>query len=378
MATAVPITSEHVFQAQIDPNQKLNPSVPAGVRVGGSAPLSHHSGGCNEKGISDFLNSQGYPPGLIQQCLNTMQKFPVRYFICDDSGSMMTADGNKMTPDHSRPGHASHHKCTRWEELCATVRYHTLLAQASGSFCEFKFLNGPTVEFPKDVAGDGLAVLERTLNGSPGGGTPLCRAISEIEVQISAVADTLRRSGQQAVITILTDGEASDGDLATAMRPLQNLPVWVVVRLHTDQESVVNYWNDIDSELEVPMDVLDDIVSEAKEVKNHNKFLNYGEPLHRMREWGMHFKELDMLDEQVFTIEQVHKMLTIILGDNLAASLPLASLHHDLPAYVVAAKRIFEDPRVPKIHNVLTKQPGTWINPNEITRKYKSNKCIVS
>ncbi len=38
----------------------------------------------------------------------------------------------------------------------------------------------------------------------------------------------LRANKQQACVVIATDGEATDGDIADAMKPLQDLPVWVV------------------------------------------------------------------------------------------------------------------------------------------------------
>lgn len=69
----------------------------------------------------------------------------------------------------------------------------------------------------------------------------MCRHIREVTAEITAVAPALRAAGQKACVIIATDGKASDGDLAAALRPLRDLPCFVVVRLCTDQDYVVKY-----------------------------------------------------------------------------------------------------------------------------------------
>jgi hypothetical protein len=112
-----------------------------------------------------------------------------------------------------------------------------------------------------------LGALLVALDKSPGGSTPLCKHIREVTQQIRGMESQLRAAGQKACVIIATDGESSDGDIITAMQPLRALPVWVVVRLCTDEDRIVEYWNNIDSQLEVDMDVLDDLCGEAEEVR---------------------------------------------------------------------------------------------------------------
>ena len=62
------------------------------------------------------------------------------------------------------------------------------------------------------------------------------------------------------------------------MRCLKNLPVWVVIRLCTNDNNMTQYWNGVDSEVELNMDVIDDPLGEAKEI--HKYVRTYGTPRH--------------------------------------------------------------------------------------------------
>lgn len=46
-------------------------------------------------------------------------------------------------------------------------------------------------------------------------------------------------------------------------------------------------------------------IGDAKEVYQSNGWLTYGEPLHRLREFGAIMKELDLIDESTLSSEQM-------------------------------------------------------------------------
>jgi hypothetical protein len=61
---------------------------------------------------------------------------------------------------------------------------------------------------------------------SPGGQTPLCRHIAEVVFHIQQMTPMLRQNGQRVVVTIASDGESSDGNVAHALRALQVRDEW--------------------------------------------------------------------------------------------------------------------------------------------------------
>lgn len=185
------------------------------------------------------------------------------------------------------------------------------------NYSEFRALNGhPAITVGNHATyGNRMGDMSGILEDSPSGGTPLCRHIREVIAKVTTLRADLERNGQKAVLMIATDGESSDGDLAAAMAPLKHLPVWVVVRLCTDQSSIVDYWNNIDENLELDMDVLDDLGGEEEEIRKVNPWLTYGPALHLMREFGVsNIKEFDLIDEQRLNFDQIYRVVRAILG----------------------------------------------------------------
>eukprot|EP00980_Cylindrotheca_fusiformis_P012746 scaffold3118_cov64-Cylindrotheca_fusiformis.AAC.4 len=97
------------------------------------------------------LIDMGFPRGLaLQLGKNTRSVFPVRFWILDNSGSMMENDGTCIRGNSTVP-------CTRWAELQETVNYHATLAGVIQATSVFRFLNDPGARCgnPEFTIGDG-------------------------------------------------------------------------------------------------------------------------------------------------------------------------------------------------------------------------------
>merc|ERR1712032_843614 len=81
------------------------------------------------------------------------------------------------------------------------------------------------------------------------------------------------------------------------------LPLQLVIRLCTDDKATIDFYNRIDEELEFPLDILDDIGNEAREIAHENKnaWFSYTPLIHRLREAGTLCKVLDSIDERTLT-----------------------------------------------------------------------------
>lgn len=200
-------------------------------------------------------------------------------------------------------------------------------------FCCFKkLLNDPGVgyrqEFGIALAAESLdqemTTLEQTISQiSPCGVTPLTKHIEEIYDTVSAMESSLRQAGQRVVVVIATDGLPTDVRgvhsptvslaLERSLARLGRLPVWTVIRLCTNDDNVIDYYEKLDSQLELSLEVLYDFCDEAREVYRYNPWLNYALPLHRCREMGFHNRLFDLLDERPFMPEEICDFLLLLL-----------------------------------------------------------------
>jgi hypothetical protein len=307
----------------------------------------------NPIGLDQLLSTKKVPKGMREFFINDINKAPKRFFVCDDSGSMMATDGNIMNEQTNR-----YIKCSRWQEQLETIKYQIDVSNAGNIDTTFMFLNRAPI-----IAGQNAFVDYNQcpqLNSAPNGGTPLCKILRQIINEIKPEAEMYRRQNKMFMIVISTDGESSDGNVASVLMELQHYPVCVTLRLCTDDDKIVNYWNNVDNDLEISLDVLDDYVSEAKEVYECNPWLTYGIQLHRMREFGLVSKEIDLIDEKKIRGTEIWSYVNIIYGhaDH--------NMHEDIKKTITTLNK-----NAPcRIFNPMTNSHESWIIP-----KYMDGKC---
>jgi len=338
------------------------------------------------------LESQGYTRGLAKSLAQTIKKFPLRIWVVDNSGSMQATDGHRFV-ETKKTSNIKIASCSRWNEIKDCVEYHCQMAAALEAPTTFRMLNDPgcgpgsqqfgiaeTSLDPRVLQEEvhrGMAIMK---TAQPGGVTPLIDHITEIREAVSQLAPKLRSNGTKVSIILATDGLPTDArgyggtaiqqQFVHALRSLESLPVWLVVRLCTDEDSVVEFYNDLDNQLELSMEVLDDFMEEAKGVNEHNPWLNYALPLHRLREMGYHHRVFDMLDERSFTHEEVREFCNLVLVEDNSRELPDPS--EDWDDFSREVKRLLAKQK--NQWNPIDKKVTPWIDMRKMEMKYGEKK----
>ena len=308
--------------------------------------------------IVDCLVQQGYTPTLASKLLSLSStgpesgsescrksSRPLTIWIVDNSSSMKMNDGRKLINTKSRYD-VRVQQCTRWEELCETITYHSQLSALLELPTKFVLLNPPTTttttttttgcsekttrqEFsiaergPEWIPDDLEDLIENFNRIEPSGVTPLTDHLRRVYDSLVYLSD----SGTKVVVVVATDGKPTDPsgfsspevdrDFELALRKVQSRASFVVIRLCTNDDRVIQYYQRLDEQLELQLEVLDDYLDEAKEVFSLNPWLTYSLSLHRCREAGFsgiipQFRVLDWLDERPLSREEIVHVMQIL------------------------------------------------------------------
>jgi hypothetical protein len=103
-------------------------------------------------------------------------------------------------------------------------------------------------------------MLVKRFQSEPLDETPLCAQLEQIVQEIEEFSPFLLQQHKRATIIIATDGEPSDGDLKEILLRLKPHPVSIVLRVCTSDLNFLQYWNLLDRELDLSLDVIDDLL----------------------------------------------------------------------------------------------------------------------
>lgn len=130
-----------------------------------------------------FLRTTELPAGMQEAMLASVEEFPLRIWIIDNSGSMQSGDGHVL---EQKAGTEALVGCTRWQELGDALRWHARMAAYMSAPTEFRFLNPPSGGLQTMHCGttadpeSEIRALESVLACGPRGLTPLCAQIRQV------------------------------------------------------------------------------------------------------------------------------------------------------------------------------------------------------
>lgn len=246
----------------------------------------------------------------------------LRVFLLDNSGSTCEADGHVLRQD--LVGRTEQIPASRWDEISTMA-----LEQAEWNAClgvrsEFVLLNSPSgITEPSREGRDFVTIdpavarlAELLKKNGPRGPTPLAYRIRQLTGRLRKAVKDDRR----IMLSVVTDGiptstqsKPKDEFMQELREFVRQLNAFVVIRLATDDDEVVKYYNRIDEELELPLDILDDLTGEAKELHAiGNGWFAYTPLLHRIREGGALNKLFDLLDERTLRLPEIAEMLELL------------------------------------------------------------------
>lgn len=56
------------------------------------------------------------------------------------------------------------------------------------------------------------------------------------------MAERLRNMNKVALLIIITDGESTDGNVVELLKPYEDLPLKIIIRMCTNESDVSDYW----------------------------------------------------------------------------------------------------------------------------------------
>mmetsp|Transcript_16650 Transcript_16650/g.27598 ORF Transcript_16650/g.27598 Transcript_16650/m.27598 type:complete len:420 (+) Transcript_16650:229-1488(+) len=352
--------------------------------------------------IVDYLRSQGFTIGLARTLIMNTDVFPARIWLIDNSGSMNSADGHRVVTNASKK--ISNIACTRWEEVTSTLLWHANFSAMMKAPTAIRLIHAPSLGQAQQVGiassehvdvRSEMTRLREVLRPKPCGSGGQLRHLREIINSCLATPLGLLKENSMAIVYVTdrlpVDDDGKEGKEVTekfveVLSRLQGFPVWVVIRLSTDEQRVVDFYNEIDEKMSfvsieslnptgligshVKLDILDDYVSEAENVNEHNPWLNYAYPLHLCKESAVKFPVFDVLNDRPLQTQELVDFCNLLFDRNQTAW-ALQPLPNPMTHYADFRTEVLElNRRNGTLYNPIKRRVLPWIDMSQLDRAY--------
>jgi len=338
-----------------------------------------------EKNLHQYIKGLGLPQGIFSTVSRNYRSCDSRLWLIDNSASMKELDSHLIggSIDTIR----KKDNVSRWEELRECVAFHAKMAARCWIPTKFWLVNDPgrtlagmqqfslCWKTPKDITSEMNQV--RTIMTTAGPHlpkNPLAHQIRSVHRGISKEESRLSSQRKHVTFVISTQGVPTDRhgktgpavlrDCEQAFSSLSKLPVKIVLRICTDDSKVMDIYNLFDSKMN-GCDVLDDYWAESIEVYLHNPWLAYGIGIHRMREAGLAWGLVDILDERPLSLHEIHRFCkSLFLGED-SHSLPQPRVWTD---FMEGLKDLLD--KETEVWNPVLNKRTPWINLSKLEDMY--------
>ena len=193
--------------------------------------------------LGQLVQTHQWPMGFANVIVKSKDFVAMRFVIVDNSRSMLNEDGKKVIEDEDE-GDYRVRDCSRWEEVTAAVKAIAAIADAAETPTEIRLLNKsqPITVGQRRDGGESLQKAMELLETQPSGQTPICKQVQGVIDTVQSMAVRLRSMNKVALLIIITDGESSDGNVVEMLKPYEDLPLKIIIRMCTNERDVSDYW----------------------------------------------------------------------------------------------------------------------------------------
>ena len=244
---------------------------------------------------------------------------PSTIVIIDNNRGMLRQDRHQLV---NCIGAVEVSQCSRWDEMKSVILDMARVSMSASNSLEIRLVNDAQPIVVTHSSAEELARVSALFTIEPQGFySPLCAQLLEVTGQL---LQEKKNKNTMTSLIIMSNGHATDGDVMALLQPLlETLSVRIMVRLCSDESDVIIYWHEIQTQLStinLSITLLSDHITTAAQVSQYNPWLTYGEPLHRLREFGMNVPPLEYLSTRALSEPEMRYVVNVLVKQSADSS----------------------------------------------------------